>query len=64
MTEALAKEMFNHLDTFGEHSLVSNYKGVVSDDYISRIIEAWACSIKPLEVIIEDYWNRHQKIYK
>lgn len=64
MTKEIAKEMFEYLDTMGEHKLVSKYKGVVTDNDISGVIQAWGTSIKPLADIIEDYWNLHTKIYK
>ena len=64
MTYPLAKEMFLYLSIYGEYRLVWFYKDRVSDSDISGVIGAWACSIKPIEVITQDYWNRYQKINK
>jgi hypothetical protein len=63
LTQDLAKEMFEYLDSNGEHDLVKAYKGKVTDEDISAIIGSWATSIKPLDDIIEDHWLRHKKIY-
>jgi len=60
MTKELSKEMFEYLDAKGEHKLVSKYKGVVTDNDISSVIQAWATSIKPLGDIIEDYLELHK----
>lgn len=62
MSFELAKEMFEYLESNGEHALVHKYKNIVSDTDISGIIGSWATSIKPLEEIISDYWNRKEKM--
>jgi len=64
MTKEKAKEMFEYLDEHGEHELVKKYKGEVEDNIISAIIGAWATSTKSLEEIVDEYWERHKKIYK
>lgn len=56
MNKETAKEMFLFLDEHGEHRLVDEYKGKVSDSEISSIINAWATSIEPLDIIIEHYY--------
>lgn len=63
MTKELAKEMLEFLDKNGEYALVKEYKHRVSDNIISSIIGAWATSNKPLENILDEYWERHLKIY-
>ena len=63
-THAKAIEMLRFIDTNGEHALVREYKGKVTDEDISGIIGAWACSVKPIDWIANDYFNRHKKIYK
>lgn len=63
MTKELAKEMLEFLDKNGEHALVKEYKHKVSDNIISSIIGTWATSNKPLENMLDDYWERHLKIY-
>lgn len=64
MTFDLAKEMFEFLDSNGEHALVSKYKGVATDTDLSGIIGAWATTRGSLEEILDDYWKRHKFIYK
>ncbi len=59
LTKRIVIEMFEHLDTKGEHSLVQCYKNKILDSDISAIIQAWAVSIKELDEIIEKFWNRH-----
>lgn len=63
----LIDEMLIHLDTKGEHSLVYKYKGITTDENISRIIQAWATSKKSLQIIadgIEERENKYRNVKK
>jgi hypothetical protein len=55
------------LDKECERALVAKYKnieykGIVSDNDISSVIQAWATSIKPLQFIIDEHWKLYCKI--
>jgi hypothetical protein len=59
-TKDMATEVFTYLEENGEHALVREYKGKISDDDISHVIQAWATTVEPLSKAIDDFCKRHK----